>query len=323
MAERDDRWTDDELQAAVDAYRQMQQAEARGQKYVKKQVYRDLAEQFGRTPKSFEFRMQNISAVLEEIGEPWIAGLPPAANVGPSVTGRLRRMLLADQSRGAGAPLRQIRQWLINVAYAREKVFYSDLGAAFNMGRFNVKRSLAAIGHECVDRGEPILSSLVVLMKDGHCAPGIRREFGVTDDEAERQRVFAHWAALPPDDSVTTPDEGDAGDSLEQRAAKFARVAVRPAQAAFRKKVFKACGGRCVITGCDIRRALDAAHRTGRSWRKGHNSARDGYLLRKDLHALYDCGMLRINSKGRVSLEPDAAMHYAELDGRQVAVGAR
>ena len=72
---------------------------------------------------------------------------------------------------------------------------------------------------------------------------------------------------------------------------------------------------------CSIRRALDAAHRTGRSWKQGHNSTRDGYLLRKEPHALYDCGLLVIDSQGRATFREDAAKHYTQLDGIQVRSG--
>jgi hypothetical protein len=60
-----------------------------------------------------------------------------------------------------------------------------------------------------------------------------------------------------------------------------------------------ACGGMCVISGCNVDKALDAAHKKGRSWREGHNRAEDGFLLRKDLHALYDHNLLRISEDGR------------------------
>ena len=58
-------WSDEELKASVVAYRNMQALDRAGEQRFKKQVYRDLAEQFGRTEKAFEFRMQNISAVLQ------------------------------------------------------------------------------------------------------------------------------------------------------------------------------------------------------------------------------------------------------------------
>ncbi|MFJ2687392.1 HNH endonuclease [Pseudomonas sp. NPDC087342] len=106
---------------------------------------------------------------------------------------------------------------------------------------------------------------------------------------------------------------------LEARAAKFCNVEARPEQASFRRKLFIAYNGRCVISGCSIVQALDAAHRHGCEWRNGHNSIHDGLLLRKDLHALYDAGLLRVSDDGCVQLVESALEHYPDLDGVQIA----
>lgn len=86
-------WSDEELAAAVKAYREMAEMQANATPYSKKQVYRDLAKRHGRTEKSFEYRMQNISAVLDELGMPWLPGLKPAVNVGSAMKARLVRLI--------------------------------------------------------------------------------------------------------------------------------------------------------------------------------------------------------------------------------------
>ena len=86
----------------------------------------------------------------------------------------------------------------------------------------------------------------------------------------------------------------------------------------FRRNVFIAYGGACVISGCTVIQALDAAHRIGRSWRLGHNEGEDGYLLRKDLHALYDAQLLTISAKGVVALHPSIVEHYKSLVGARL-----
>ncbi len=88
-----DEWTQDQLAAAVDAYRLMQLRSANGRSVNKALIYRELAELHGRTPKAWEYRMQNISHVLHQLQQPWLAGLRPAANVGPEVTGQLLKLL--------------------------------------------------------------------------------------------------------------------------------------------------------------------------------------------------------------------------------------
>jgi len=86
-------WNDDELMASVVAYRSMQERERAGENRFKSEVYRSLQAQFGRTDKAFEFRMQNISAVLAMLGREWIAGLKPAAHVGANVAAKLEHII--------------------------------------------------------------------------------------------------------------------------------------------------------------------------------------------------------------------------------------
>jgi hypothetical protein len=63
---------------------------------------------------------------------------------------------------------------------------------------------------------------------------------------------------------------------------------------------------------------LDAAHKTGRSWRLGHNNAEDGYLMRKDLHALYDAKLMTIDEKRMVWIDEAVQTHYPNLNGSRL-----
>lgn len=101
---------------------------------------------------------------------------------------------------------------------------------------------------------------------------------------------------------------------LKAREARFASVQVRPEQAAFRIAIFRACLGRCVVSGCDVPEAVEAAHLKGRNWREGHNSPDDGILLRRDLHALYDRGLLEILKDGTVKVSEIISHAYGEFD---------
>lgn len=92
-AERDRDWSDEELLAAVVAYREIQGRERAGLSGEKAQTYRQLAKKFQRTPKSFEFRMQNISAVLAILGRDWIPGLKPAKHIGSRVAIRIEKCI--------------------------------------------------------------------------------------------------------------------------------------------------------------------------------------------------------------------------------------
>ncbi len=86
-------WSDEELRDSVFAYKTMQKEIAAGRPIVKKDVYRELAKKWGRTEKSYEMRMSNISAVLDLYGRSWIKGLKPLSNVGTNVISVLNKYL--------------------------------------------------------------------------------------------------------------------------------------------------------------------------------------------------------------------------------------
>ena len=81
----DSAWSESELRASVAAYLDMARRLRDKQSIVKTQVYRAVAAEIGRSEKSIEYRMQNISYVLALMGRDWIQGLPPAKNVGANV----------------------------------------------------------------------------------------------------------------------------------------------------------------------------------------------------------------------------------------------
>lgn len=311
-------WSDQELAAAVAAYQDMVGREQTRTRYSKKEVYRRLAVEFGRTEKAFEYRMQNISAILAEQGRNWVKGLPPAINVGNGVKVRLAGMLDAKSNETAAPDsykrkLPAIRDWLIGVARQRAVVTYGDVMSTFGIGHRVLRHVMSLLGRQSQSLGEPIITALIVSKATGRCSDGFQKEFQVSDDSAERAKLHVFWRK-----SRSSFRQPRARSSLEQRAAKFSQVAVRPDQTVFRREVFMASSGKCVISGCDVPEALDAAHRLGRDWRLGHNTSEDGYLLRKDLHALYDAGLLRITSNGVVSLDPSVT-HYTQFEGANIS----
>jgi 5-methylcytosine-specific restriction protein A len=93
-------WSDVEIQAAVDAYLSMLSREQSGQRVVKTEENRILREGAlaGRTKGSVEFRMQNISTVLVELGRARIEGYKPAKNVGANVARSIREALNAPST---------------------------------------------------------------------------------------------------------------------------------------------------------------------------------------------------------------------------------
>lgn len=97
-------WSDDELEASVDAYLKMMSLEQGGQMF-KKSVENQLLREgplSKRSAASIEYRMQNISAVLEQMDLPRISGYMPAKNIGAGVGQRIRSILANKVVPGAG-----------------------------------------------------------------------------------------------------------------------------------------------------------------------------------------------------------------------------
>jgi hypothetical protein len=78
--EDDDSWKPEEILPTIEAYFEMVSKGLADQKVVKAHVYRNLEEEGTRTWKSYEFKMQNISAVLALNDLPFLKGLLPARN---------------------------------------------------------------------------------------------------------------------------------------------------------------------------------------------------------------------------------------------------
>jgi hypothetical protein len=86
-------WQDDELDAIIADYFTMLAADLSGQPYVKSRHSAALMAQIGRTHRSVEFKHQNISAVLDELGMPWIPGYKPKRNYQNAIFDAIDRYL--------------------------------------------------------------------------------------------------------------------------------------------------------------------------------------------------------------------------------------
>lgn len=105
----------------------------------------------------------------------------------------------------------------------------------------------------------------------------------------------------------------------DERVRRFGLSVVRPGQGTFKNALLSAYEGRCAVTGCPLGALLDAAHI---SPHRGAQSdvAHNGLLLRKDLHALFDAGLMTFVYETPASLRtcvhPSAGEPYVELDGK-------
>lgn len=91
-------WSDDELDAIIADYFAMLKSDLSGQRYVKSRHSAALMEKIGRTHRSVEFKHQNISAVLQELGRPWIPGYKPKAHYQNALFDAIDRYLSARGS---------------------------------------------------------------------------------------------------------------------------------------------------------------------------------------------------------------------------------
>src|ERR1039458_8585049 len=86
-------WQDDELDAIVADYFAMLEDDLSGRPYVKSRHSQVLMARIGRTHRSVESKHQNISAVLDVLGMPWIPGYMPKRNYQNAIFGAIDRYL--------------------------------------------------------------------------------------------------------------------------------------------------------------------------------------------------------------------------------------
>src|SRR3984957_12359958 len=89
-------WQDDELDAIVADYFTMLAADLSGRPYVKSRHNAALMAHTGRTQGSVEFKHQNISAVLDKLGMPWIPGYKPKRNYQNAIFDAIDRYLTSN-----------------------------------------------------------------------------------------------------------------------------------------------------------------------------------------------------------------------------------
>ena len=107
--------------------------------------------------------------------------------------------------------------------------------------------------------------------------------------------------------------------TLDARRRTMRSVFARQGQSKFRETLLTIYDRRCAITGCGVEQVLEAAHVT--PYLGSHtNDIRNGILLRSDLHALWDQGLLAIvPERNEVWLHTSIVQldeEYRQLNGR-------
>lgn len=109
----------------------------------------------------------------------------------------------------------------------------------------------------------------------------------------------------------------------DERVAKLVLTKMRKGQSVFRQELLDAYGGACAVTGFKTGCTLQAAHILNYRGKRS-NVARNGLLLRADIHALFDSSQLAIDpGTGYIVVGdsvPDDAYH--ELNGKPLRLPA-
>lgn len=115
----------------------------------------------------------------------------------------------------------------------------------------------------------------------------------------------------------------DPTSTRDARERTMRAIAVRQGQPKFRQDLIAAYEGKCAISGFDAAEALEAAHIV--PFRGEHtNVARNGLLLRADLHSLFDQGLFRVDPQTfQIILSPQLkASAYQQFAGTKLRLPA-
>ncbi len=154
-------------------------------------------------------------------------------------------------------------------------------------------------------------------------APNIVRGKAETD-EARASRLLAEIQL----DGLTEPEEFapdfEPLEADERRLVESLAVA-REGQGAFRARLLDAYGRRCAITGERTEPVLDAAHIQPYLGPRS-NHVRNGMLLTKEFHTLFDRGYVAVEPEshvvrvsGRLRQDFQNGRRYYQYDGRELA----
>lgn len=342
-------WSNEELLAAVEAYRRMAEKQESGVSFSKKQVYEELAARFDRSTKAFEYRMQNISAVLNGLDLPWIPGLKPAVHVGTEMKARLIRLIQGETPKedtgvddledsrtwekaltavtqlGGIASRTQVKDWILardpgyntkNLAdlymmavNSPARTGYSQNEKPRRTDQGNHYDRLFKVGKGIFETYDSAQHGIWEIYPDA--SSGSR--FGVSirriSNPVEEALAFA-------EDDAEQAAIFDPTNVVDTRKRISADIIRRRGQPAFRKALMDAYGDSCAITGCNLPVVLEAAHI--HPYKGVHtNVVSNGLLLRADIHTLFDLGLIAIESEAlvvRVSPKLEGT-DYGKLDG--------
>jgi hypothetical protein len=143
---------------------------------------------------------------------------------------------------------------------------------------------------------------------------GISLEEDVARAIDARIATSVHVAAS---DADTQPFDPKNIEDARQRIKRA--IILRRGQRDFRLALLNAYQGKCAVTGCGILDILEAAHIVPYRGNQT-NDVRNGLLLRSDIHTLFDCGLLSIESQSMTVIvaHPILKTTYRKLVGKKL-----
>jgi hypothetical protein len=104
----------------------------------------------------------------------------------------------------------------------------------------------------------------------------------------------------------------------DERVKKAVMRWARSRQSRFRTNLLHAYAGACCISDCQIDEVLEAAHIEDHTV-NGDSTTSNGLLLRSDLHALFDAGLLLVDPETyTVRVDARLLRWYADFDGKRI-----
>lgn len=176
-----------------------------------------------------------------------------------------------------------------------------------HQGRRYDAKAIAGVAHRHLGSGSSYLNG-----KDFHTGKGSKaleklRNLGFVLGGRDARAVD-----IAPEDASSEPC--NSMNFEDHRPTVLRAIKERRGQQKFREKLLQAYENRCAISSCSIVDVLESAHiyPYGDSG-PDSNIVNNGILLRADLHTLFDCGLIAIDSETRkVRISPQ--LHESEYE---------
>ena len=152
----------------------------------------------------------------------------------------------------------------------------------------------------------------IVSEEDAAFLAGLIDEFGQPISAAVTAAYLDPWSL------AITQGLGEIRAAIAERKTRITKA--RPGQQAFRAEAMSRHGGKCVLTGCRVPEAIEAAHVIPHTGDPQFERPDNSLVLRRDVHALFDTFLISIHPQsGRVEVAPKLLdTVYGKLKGRDV-----